>query len=541
MGVVDGLRQAREAYERRDWMAAYDVLSDVEPAALTADDFARLATAAHLLGRPNDAVLAMQRAYRAHLDAGTVLAAARCAFWLSMTLSLAGEDAVASGWTARADRLVAGVGEDVVERGYVRARHMFAHIQAGELSAAYGDAQSVAGYGSRFGDPDLLALGLVAQGRMLLYSGDVPAGLRMLDEAMVAVATGELSVIFAGEVYCTMIEGCQEVSDYGRVAQWTSALTAWCATQPDLVMFTGQCAVHRGQIMRLHGAFDDALDELDRAVGRYLAAESPAPAGLAMAERGDLLRLRGDLAGAAAAYEAADGYGFEPQPGRALLWLAQGRTAEAVAAVRRLLAEPRDDVHRSQLLPGAADVLMAAGAVDAAGEVAEELDAVAERFGCPALRGWASYALADVMIRRGDPAAALPRLRRARDLWAGLDAPYEVARCRALTGQAYLLLDDARSAEAEIAAAHATFEGLGARPAAVRLARLLRPDHPGGLSAREVEVLRLVAAGHSNAEIALALVLSEKTVARHLSNIFGKLDVTSRTAAAAYAYEHRLV
>ena len=540
MGVVDGLRQAREAYERRDWLAAYDVLSDVEPESLGADDFARLATAAHLLGRRNDAVLAMQRAYQAHLGAGEVLSAVRCGFWLSMVLSLAGEGAVAAGWTARADRLLADVEDDVVERGYMRARHRFTAVHDGRFPDAHADAVAVADYGRRYGDPDLVALGLVAQGRMLLYAGDVPAGLRLLDEAMVAVATGELTAIFAGEVYCTMIEGCQEVSDFGRAAEWTEALHAWCATQPDLVLFTGQCAVHRAQIMRLRGAFADAVDELDRAEERYLAAGSPAPAGLAMAERGDVLRTLGDLAGAELSYAAADRYGHEPQPGRALLRLAQGRVDEAVGTVRRLLAEPRDDVHRSQLLPAAVEVLLAAGAVDEAATVAGELDTVADRFGCPGLVGWAGHAVAAVAIASGDPAAALPRLRRSQGVWASLRAPYEAARCRALTGRALLALGDDGSAEVELTAARDAFHALGVRGESVDVAATAA-ELPAGLTAREVEVLRLVATGRSNAEIALALVLSEKTVARHLSNIFGKLAVASRTAAAAYAFEHRLV
>jgi DNA-binding CsgD family transcriptional regulator len=457
-----------------------------------------------------------------------------------MVLSLAGEGAVASGWTARADRLLDGVDGDVVERGYLRARHMFAAVQDGRFPDAHAAAVAVADYGRRYGDADLVALGLVAQGRMLLYAGDVPAGLRLLDEAMVAVATGELTAIFAGEVYCTMIEGCQEVSDFGRVAEWTEALHAWCEAQPDLVLFTGQCAVHRAQIMRLRGAFADAVDELDLAERRYLAAGWPAPAGLAMAERGDVLRTVGDLDGAELSYAAADRYGHEPQPGRALLRLAQGRVEEAAGTVRRLLAEPRDDVHRSQLLPAAVEVLLAAGAVDDAATVAGELDTLADRFGCPGLVGWAGHAGAAVAIAADDPASALPRLRRSQGVWAGLHAPYEAARCRALTGRAYRALGDDGSADVQLAAARETFDALGVRGDPVVAAAAVT-DLPAGLTPREVEVLRLVAAGRSNAEIALALVLSEKTVARHLSNIFGKLAVASRTAAAAYAFEHRLV
>jgi DNA-binding CsgD family transcriptional regulator len=541
MGVVDDLVQAREAYERRDWMAAYDALSSADPSSLKADDFGRLATAAQLLGRRNDTVQALQRAYQVNLDANDPLGAVRCAFWLAMSLSYGGEPAVAAGWASRAERLLADVPGDVVERGYVRANAMLAHLDAGEFEAAGKASVDITEYGRRFRDPDLIALGLVSQGRLLMYGGKVSEGVHLLDEAMVAVTAGELSPVIAGRVYCTMIEGCQEISDFGRTAEWTSALTKWCESQPDLVLFTGQCAVHRGQIMRLRGAYAEALDELERAVQRYVLADIPGAAGLALAERGDVLRIRGDLVGAEGAYAQAAGYGHEPQPGLALLWLAQGRSAAGVAAVRRLIAEPRDPVHRSQLLPGAIEVLLAGGDFDQAAQLAGELEEVASTFGCAGLRAMAGYAAGGVLHAQAEPAAALPRLRQAAQLWAGLGAAYEVARCRALIGQCYLQLADVQSATAELTAARETFADLGARSAERDVGQLLHPSTPGGLTAREVEVLRLVASGRSNPEIAAALVLSEKTVARHLSNIFGKLGVTSRTAAAAFAFEHGLV
>jgi hypothetical protein len=327
MGVVDDLLQARAAYDRRDWLAAYGGLSDAGADQLTAEDFSRLATAAYLVGRRNDCVQALQRAYQMHLDTGAVLPAVRIAFWLALVLLTSGETAVGGGWVGRAQRLLADVDDDVVERGYVLIHVMYRHIFADDFGTALELATQVTDYGRRFADPDLLAMGLCSQGRILLYCGRVPDGLALLDEAMVGVAAGEVSTIFAGNVYCTMIEGCQEIADFDRAARWTSALTSWCEQQPDLVPFTGQCAVHRGQIMRAHGAFDEALTEFDLAMRRYRDADALPAAGLAMAERGDVLRLRGDLAGAAAAYDAAVTFGYEPQPGLALLWLAQGRTS----------------------------------------------------------------------------------------------------------------------------------------------------------------------------------------------------------------------
>jgi len=418
---------------------------------------------------------------------------------------------------------------------------MFRHIFAGEFEPAFELALEITDYGRRFAEPDLIANGLNAQGRMLLYSGRVPEGLALLDEAMIGISTGDVSPIVAGEVYCSMIEACQEVSDYGRAAEWTSALAGWIDAQPGLVPFTGQCAVHRGQIMRVRGAFAQAVEEFELATQRYVEADTPAPAGLAMGECGGVRRILGDLDGAEASYERAVGYGYEPQPGLALLWLARGRTAAAMGAVRRLLAEPRDPVHRSQLLPGSVEVLLAAGDVEQASAVAGELVGIAEAFGCPALQAMAHFARGSTLLAGGDPAAAVPELRKALHRWQSLGAPYEAARCRVLMGKGLRELGDDESAASELAAARRAFHELGTKPAEQEVARLIAPANPAGLTDREVEVLRLVATGKSNPEIAATLVLSEKTVARHLSNIFTKLDVASRTAAAAFAFENRIV
>jgi ATP/maltotriose-dependent transcriptional regulator MalT len=541
MGVVDDLARAREAYERREWVAAYDSLSDVETSALDADDFARLSVTAYLLGRRNDCVQAMQRAYRVHLDRGETLAAVRCGYWLGMVLLMGGEAAVGAGWVGRCRRLLDDVEGDVVERGYLLALEMFRNIFGGEPQRAYELAQQVTDYGRRFGDADLLANGLNAQGRMLIYTGHVPEGLALLDEAMVGVSTGDVSPIVAGEIYCSLIEACQEVSDYARAAQWTSLLTAWIDEQPGLVTFTGQSAVHRGQIMRVRGAFAAAVEEFELATERYVAAGTLAPAGLAMSECGDVLRTVGDLEAAEAAYERAVGFGYDAQPGLALLWLARGRGDAAGGAVRRLLAEPGDPVGRSRLLPGAVEVLLGVGALDEADAAVDELAGIATAFDSIAVDAMAAQARGSVLVARGDAGAAVPVLRRALTAWRDLDVPYEAARARVLMGRAMRELGDGDSAAGELAAALRTFHQLGAVPAEREVAALLVPVLPAGLTEREVEVLRLVATGSSNPEIATALVLSEKTVARHLSNIFTKLDVRTRTAAAAFAFENRLV
>lgn len=542
MGVVDDLHQAREAYERRDWLSAYRMLSNVDESALTAGDFAALATTAYLLGRRNDCVQASQRAYQVNAEQGELLAAARSALWLAMVLFEGSEAAIAGGWMERARRLLDEVGGDAVERGYLLQLLSYGHIVRGELAAAAATVAQVTDYGRRFHDTDLLNVGLSFQGRIAIYSGRVADGLRVLDEAMVAVLAGEVSPVFSGLVYCSAIEACQEVSDFGRASEWTHALSNWCESQPDLVAFTGQCAVHRGQLMRLHGAYAEALAELERAATTYAAVGGHPAVGLACYERGETHRLRGDFDAAELAYDQASAHGHPVQPGRALLWLGGGRVEDAVAVSRRLLAEAVDPVSRSGLLPAVVEVLVASGDLEAGAEAVRELAELAGTFGCSALVAAAGAASAQLALARGDPAAALSGARAGLVGWARLEAPYEAARCRVLLGRALRLMGDEASAVGYLGEARRTFAQLGAAAAERETAHLLgQDDVAGGLSPRELEVLRLVATGRSNPEVASELLLSEKTVARHLSNIFAKLDVGSRTAAAAFAYEHRLV
>lgn len=541
MGVIEDLARARAAYERREWQTAYSALSSLDDAGLAAADFEALATSAMLVGRVNDAVQALQRAYQLRAGSGEVDAALRTAFYLGITLMESGEPAIAGGWLARAQRLLDEVDGDIAGRGYVQMLVMFQHIFSGEFEQALGLAEEVTECGRRFGDNDLHANGLNAQGRMLIYAGRVREGFALLDESMVAVALGEVSTMFAGEIYCSLIEACQEVSDYGRAAEWTSRLTRWVEEQPELVRFTGQCALHRGQIMRVRGALTEAVSEFEAAVERYRAAGQFAPAGLACGEHGDVLRILGDHQGAQAAYDRAIGFGYEHQPGQALLWLTLGRTDAAVAAIRRVLGERGDPVGRSQVLPGAVDVLLAAEDVAGAESASAELAGLARGFGCAPLQAMAGMAGGAVAHARDAHSQGLAELRPALQVWQTLDAPYQLARTRLLLARCLRGVGDEESAMRELTEASRAFTELGALPDADLAAQLAGRSAPAGLTGREVEVLRLVATGKSNPEIAAVLTLSEKTVARHLSNIFTKLSVTSRTAAAAYAFENRLV
>lgn len=509
---------------------------------LSAAELDRLATETGLKGHHDEQVRALQRAFLRSQEEADPRMAVWCAFRLAMTTSMHGEQALSAGWLARAADLVDEIGEDCAERGWVAFLRMFRAIGGGDFAEAQAQVDLASAAAKRFHDADLIAMSTCAQGRIALYSGRFTDGLAHLDEAMVRVIAGEATPFISGHVFCTAIEGCQEISDFGRVAEWTTALEKWCDAQPGLLAFTGQCAVHRGQLLRLSGAWDEALREYARAAERYEQLGTHGAVGLTAIETGDVLRLRGDLDGADAAYQQAADLGVDPQPGLALLWLAAGRGTAALAAIERLLAESGGPVQRCHLLPAAIEVLLASAHADRARPCAEELSHLATSIGSPVLAAAAAQAMGAVELAVGDASGALPYLRKAHQLWAQASSPYDAAVVRLLTGRCLLALSDASSAERELSAARTAFRQLGAVPMADLASSLLAPaSPPGGLTAREVEVLRLVAAGRSNPQVAAELVLSEKTVARHLSNIFGKLDVGSRTAAAAYAFEHGLV
>ena len=539
MGVVDELLRARAEFERGEWRAAYDTWRGLPTSGLGAEDLERSAAAALLLGRSGEAVDRYSSAYDARTADGEHEAAAMCAVHLSMTLRATGGRSAAAGWLARAERLVSGLTPDRAAWGWTAFVRMFTHLETGRIDEAAACAVSASDSGRRSGDLDLLATGLCAQGRMAIYAGRVVDGVALLDESMLEAEGGVREPVTLGHLYCTAIEGCQEVSDLARVSEWTRRLSDWCASQPALVMFTGQCALHRAQVMRARGAWDEALEELDAAIVRYLEAGAVDAVGQASSERGDLLRLRGDLAAAEEAYALAARHGYEPQPGLALLAAARGQRMAAVATARRLLAEPGPAVARSRVLGGVVEVLAGQGEGVQARRAAEELEQVAALFASEALGAAAGLAWGRVQLAQSDAPGALPYLRRARQAAASLDLPYETALADLETGRALLELGDVDAANRCLAAARTVFVRLGAGPAADAVDALTgRPTRPAGLSRRELEVLELVAAGRSNAEIAKELVLSERTVARHLSNIFGKLGVGSRTAAAAFAFEH---
>lgn len=539
------LERGRESYKRQAWADAYESLSladEVVP--LGVEDLELLAMSAYLIARDDEYLRALNRAYQAHLDAGESARGVRCAFWLGLCLLFRGQTGRATGWFARAKRLLEGQEQHCVEEGYILVPVVEQQLDAGDCEAAYAIAADAAEIGSRFGEPDLVAIARHLQGRALIQQGHVEKGLALLDEAMLAVTAGELSPLVTGLIYCSVIDGCHQVYEVGRAREWTAALARWCEAQPEMVSFNGKCLVHRAEIMQFHGAWPDAIAEARRGCERFERGIDPQRPASAYYQLAEVHRLQGEFAAAEEAYRSASRWGWEPQPGLALLRTAQGRVEIAARAIRRVVSATTAPLELARLLPAYVEIMLDAGEIEDARAACQELQEIAERFDTGVIGALSAHALGAVELAEGDARAALGSLRRALQVWQQVEAPHMVARARLLVGLACRALADEEGAGLELDAARAVFEQLGAAPDLARLESLTKDapsGNPLGLTPRELQVLQLIATGKTNKGIAAELFLSGRTVDRHVSNIFAKLNLPSRAAATAYAYEHKLI
>jgi ATP/maltotriose-dependent transcriptional regulator MalT len=542
MTNAQALERGREAFQRKAWGEAYAQLAAADhEIALDPEDLERLAAAAYLEGRDNESEGCWERAHRAFLERGDREGAARSACWLAVGLQVRGALAPASGWFARAQHILDEAGIECVVRGYLLIPSAIQRIVQGDPAAGDALFNQAAEIARRYGDRDLACKAGQGRGRALIRLGRVREGVALLDQAMVAVIAGDVSPMLAGDAYCTVLEACQEIFDLRRAYEWTTSLARWCAAQPDLVRYRGECLLYRAEVMQLRGKWDEGARDAQDAC--ELLMSRPA-AGAAFYRLGEIHRLRGELDKAEAAYTRANERGRKPQPGMSLLRVAQDRIADAAASIRSVLLDTRAQATRARILAAAVEILLAAGDLEGAGVAADELSQIARVVDASLLSGTSAHATGAVLLAQGDIAGAGTSLREAWDIWRDLEMPYEEAQTCLLLAAVCERRGDEDGRRLELDAARKLFKQLNATPCLVRIAqsseRAVRQP-VGSLSDREMQVLRLLASGKTNRDIAEELFISEKTVARHTSNIFDKLGVSSRTAATAWAYQRHLI
>jgi DNA-binding CsgD family transcriptional regulator len=534
----------RTALKKRQWGEAYRALSAAhKESALDAESLAEWAQVALLTGHEAEGGEILARAHQAFMEKNQCRPAARCAFWLGFMAMLNNEMAKASGWLARAARCLEEEPE-CAERGYLLLPTGYRAFHSGDLAAAEANFLEAGVVGKKFGENDLVTLALQGHGRALIRQGNIAGGVALLDEAMVAVTTGEVSPLNAGGVYCSVLDACGEIFDLRRAHEWTSALERWCASEPDVVPYRGHCKVRRAELLQVHGEWEQALSEAERASDSLSQPVARPAVGGAYYVIAEVHRLRGEFAEAERAYRSAGEWQNSAGPGLALLRLAQGQSKAAVATIERLLEEVREPGRKAKMLEAAVEIRLAGGDVTAARQACDELNEIVAKRDIIYLRALARHGTGAVLLAEGKAKEALPELRESWRLWCELEAPYEAARARVQMARVYEALEDDESARLELESARESFAKLGATYDLGALDKEVKRRAPGNdapLTVREMEVLRLVAKGRSNRNIADTLHISEKTVARHLSNIFTKLDLNSRTAAAAYAYDRGLL
>jgi DNA-binding CsgD family transcriptional regulator len=527
---VDERTRGHEAFRRREWQEAYDALSGCE--APTAADLDALGESAHWLGLAQDVIASYTEAYRLHVEAGNPRRASYSAFMLAIYMRLQGEGAQADGWLARSQRQLAEA-EEGPEHGYPLFLEVAA-LMGSDLDAATASAKRMQDLGRRFNDETLLALGVLFEGRILVKQARVREGRALLDEAMLAALTDRLQPMWTGAIYCGLLDACHELVDLRRAHEWTEATRRWCEPLPLASLYPGICRVHWAEVLHQRGAWEEAESEA-MAACETMAGIDVFVVADGFYEVGEIRRRRGDLAGAEEAYSRAHEIGRDPQPGLALLRLAQGKIDAAASSIAAALAGVTgSQLERAPLLAAQSEIALAAGDLEVAQAAADAVAATGETYDSPGLQAVGYRCQGAVALAKGQTVAALGALRLAFPIWQELDAPYEAARTRVLLAEAYRGLGDDDASVRECAAARSAFERIGAVADLDALGAGGPP--PCGLTEREVEVLRLVAAGQTNREVAVALFISEKTVARHVSNIFTKLDVNTRGAATAFAF-----
>ena len=500
-----------------------------------------VANEAWMVGNLDEGIRARELAYTQFDADGDACGSARSAVALYDYYCFKGRHSVANGWLQRAKRSLDGQ-PDVPEQAVLLEREAEVANGSGALELALEKAGKALEIGRRLRNADIEAEALQCRARILISLGKAAEGFGLFDEAMLLASEGRLGTFVLGKVYCSLISACDQLGELQRAAEWTEIGSQWAHDQSS-PFFPGLCRVHRAELLRLRGDWVGAEAEARRACAE-LTNLHVMNAGAAFYEIGEIRRRMGDLDGAEDEFRRADELGFEPQPGLALLRVAQGKVDAASRSITTVLAETTwDRLVRAKLLPARVEIAVAANALDEARTAADELAVIADEYPTPWLVAVTTQARGRVELAAGEGDAACGSLRRALEQMQILELPYEVADTRLLLGAAYRAVGDDEAAVVSFDAALSLLARLGAdtTTARVRARRAATSPLPNGLTGREVEVLRLVASGRTNKQLAAELGLSEKTVERHLSNIFTKIGVSTRAAATAFAFEHQIV
>jgi class 3 adenylate cyclase len=463
---------ARDALGKRAWPEAFEAFAaadTTEP--LEPEDLEGMAKAGWWTGRPNESIEARERAYAAYVERGDKARAAFVALTLRREYTAKLQSSVAQGWLTRAETLLDGEPESTAH-GYLAVAHAQLAWGRGELDHAISHVERAIEIAGRFDDRDLPAWTDMYKGMILVDMGRVEEGWLLMEAVSAAAVGGELGGYTTGGIFCNTISMCRDLADYGRATEWADAAKRWCERQA-ITGFPGVCRVHRAEVMRLVGAWTEAEREVRQACDE-LREFSPLHAGAAFHELGEVRLRVGDFSGAEEAFAQAHEMGEDPQPGRSLLLLAEGKVDSAVASIRRSLDDLTwERLARGRLLPAQALMARETGDVVTARSAADELASIAEEYGTAALRASAEGARGIVRLLEADAEGAVRSFRRACQLWREVDAPYETSKTSLLLAEAYLEAGDEAAASMEIRSARSTFERLGAAPDERRAAEFL--------------------------------------------------------------------
>ena len=531
--TTDQVTAAREAFARRDWASARAGLEG-SLAELSTADLELLAEAAWWSGDSPQSMAVSEDVYRRLVADGSGLQAADRALRLALEWYTRGDIQVGTAWLARARRLLQTLPRSVVHAYLVYFEAAADMDVSGDPEVAARAADEVEDYARDFDDPALESFALALRGMAAVRRGHTTEGFAHLDEAMLPVLAGRVHPLWSGDLYCTVVHLCDELGDLARMRAWTASMARWSEPRGRTFVYASVTRIHELQLLAAEGAWESVEQELGGHSADLVGAHGWL-AGDGYYALGEVRRLRGDAAGARASYADARSLNHSALPGAALLLAAEGRPEDALGALRVGLADATR-LGRAGMLLAAVEVALAQGEGSYAETLADELEETAAWFGTPGLRARAAQARAALLLADGRYGDAVPLLDAAALVYRDQRHRHALASVHEALATAHRAAGDPTRADAEAATALAIYTRLGAGPDVERLSA--RGDRPCGLTDREAEVLAKVASGATNREVAAALVISEKTVGRHLANIFTKVGVGTRTAAAAWARDN---